>query len=237
MASLVLIGASGLAREALAIARESGLRPIGVLDDAADRLPRTLDGVLVLGPIQEVVRFPESRLLVCIRSGATRARIVERLATLGVGADRYAVLLDRSVRNPGHCPVGPGSVLFAGVAITVDAVVGRHVVAMPGATIAHDCVIGDFATLGSGVSLGGGAHIGRAANLGLNVSVRFGAVVGAGATIGMGSAVLDDVPPDETWAGVPAAPVGDFGGRSAQAKRNSTKPMSGSVPWMSAGFR
>ena len=209
MESIIFVGASGLAREALPVARAVGLEPIGILDDAAATLPRTIGGVLVVGTIDDAPFFPEDRLLVCVGSGSARERIVARLAALGVTVDRYPVLVDPSVRNPGDCPVGPGSMLLAHVTITADAVIGRHVVAMPGTTIAHDCVVDDFATLAPGVSLGGGAHIGRAAYVGLNASVRSGAFVGAGATVGMGAAVLDDVPPNESWAGVPATRLGD----------------------------
>ena len=207
MESLIFVGASGLAREALPVARDVGLGPIGILDDAAATLPRTIGGVLVVGTIDDALFFPDDRLLVCVGSGSGRERIVARLTDLGVAAQRYALLVHPSARNQGGSLVGPGSILLAGVVITADAVVGSHVVAMPGATITHDCVVDDFATLAAGVSLGGGVHIGRAAYLGMNASIRQGVEVGDGATVGMGSVVLDDVPANETWAGVPARPL------------------------------
>lgn len=207
MESLIVVGASGLAREVFPVARAVGLDPIGILDDAAATLPRMIGGVLVVGTVDDAPFFPEDRLLVCVGSGLARERIVARLTELGVAMQRYAVVIDPSVRNPGDCPVGPGSILLAGVVITADAVVGGHVVAMPGATITHDCVVDDFATLAAGVSLGGGVRVGRAAYVGMNASVRQGVAVGEGATIGMGAVVLGDVPSNETWAGVPAAPL------------------------------
>lgn len=204
MASLVIVGASGLAREALPVMRAVGLDPIGILDDAAATLPPTVGGLPLLGTIDDAPRFRDARVLVCVGSGSAREYIVTRLMVHGVSAGRFATLVDPSVRNPGACPVGPGSILLAGVVITADAILGEHVVAMPGVTITHDCVVGDYATLAAGVSLGGGVRIGRAAFVGMNAALREGVVIGDRATIGMGAAVIADVPPDDIWAGVPA---------------------------------
>jgi len=206
MSDLVLIGASGLAREALAVVRESGSHaPIGVLDDAPAQLGSSFDGVPVLGPLAEAARFPHAEFLVCVGSGVAREAIVRRIARAGI---RFATVVDPSVRNPGDSPIGAGSILLAQVSITANARIGEHVVVMPGCTITHDDVIDDYATLASGVSLGGGVHLGRGAYLGMNSSILPGVVVGAGAVVGMAAAVLDDVPDGETWAGVPAHALG-----------------------------
>ncbi|MFF2271648.1 acetyltransferase [Agromyces sp. NPDC058136] len=204
--SVLLVGASGLAREVLPLLREAGREVLGLLDDRRGELPGEVDGVPVLGGVDEVALHPDADVLVCIGAGRVRAAIVERMSRGGVV--RYASVLDPTVRNPGACPVGEGSILLAGVTITADAVIGAHVVAMPGATITHDCRIDDYATLAAGVALGGGVRLGRAAYLGMNASVRPGVLVGAGATIGMGAVVLEDVPEGETWAGVPARRLG-----------------------------
>ncbi|MGH3704158.1 MAG: acetyltransferase [Agromyces sp.] len=208
MRGLVLIGSSGLSREVVPVLREAGREIVGVLDDRHARLPRTIGGVPVLGGVDDVVRHPDADLLVCVGSGLVRAAIVERMSRAGVDSARYATLTDPSMRNPGGCAIGAGSILLANVTITADAVLGGHVVVMPGATVTHDCRVDDFATLAAGVSLGGGVRIGRGAYLGMNASVLPGCSVGAGATVGMGAVVLADVPDEETWAGVPARRLG-----------------------------
>ncbi len=204
---LLLLAASGLAREVLPVVRESGRDVIGFLDDLHDELPRTIGNAPVLGGIDDIPLYPDADVLVCVGSGLGRERLVARLSTFGVDASRYATVVDPSVRNPGDCPVGAGSILLAGVVITADAVLGSHVVVMPRVTITHDCLIDDFATLAAGVALGGGVRIGRSAYLGMNSSVRQGLSIGLGATIGMGAVVLNDIHDSETWAGVPARPL------------------------------
>lgn len=205
---LLLIAASGLAREVLPVVRESGRDVLGFLDDRYEELPRTIGGAPVLGGIDDIPLYLDAEVLVCAGSGLGRERVVERLGALGVDFSRYATVVDPSVRNPGGCPIGLGSILLADVVITADAVIGSHVVIMPRVTITHDCLIDDFATLAAGVALGGGVRIGRGAYLGMNSSVRQGLSVGPGATVGMGAVVLSDIHDSQTWAGVPARPLG-----------------------------
>jgi sugar O-acyltransferase (sialic acid O-acetyltransferase NeuD family) len=205
MTELLLIGASGLAREVLACVRENGqFDVVGVLDDDESRAGSTLDGSPILGPASHVLRYPEARVVVCIGAGSVRERVVARLAGLGFPGYRFATVVEPSVRVPSCCDIGPGSILLGNVTLTTGITVGSHVVMMPGVTVTHDDVVEDFATLAAGVSLGGGVRVGRAAYLGMNSSVRPGTRVGAGSRVGMGAAVLRDVPDGETWAGVPA---------------------------------
>ncbi len=205
MSELLLIAASGLAREVLATVRESGqFDVVGILDDDAAKVGSVVDGARVLGPPSDVLRYPEARAVVCIGAGRARERVVARLAGLGFPGYRFATVVDPSVRVPNCCDIGPGSILLGHVTLTAGVTLGEHVVVMPGVTLTHDDFVEDFATFAAGVSLGGGVRIGRAAYLGMNASVREGTSVGAGAVIGMGAVVLADVPEDETWVGVPA---------------------------------
>ncbi len=137
---------------------------------------------------------------------------------MGIGTDRYATVIDPTVRMPDGCRIGRGSILLQNVTLTASVTLGSHVVAMPGVTFTHDDVVADFATFAAGTSLGGGVRIGRAAYLGMNSSVRERTSVGSYATVGMGAAVLSNVPDGETWVGVPAHEMDrePFGSRGGQ---------------------
>ncbi|WP_082543174.1 acetyltransferase [Microbacterium sp. Root53] len=198
--SVLLIGASGLAREVIAAGMPD---VVGVLDDDPGMLGTLCGGVPVVGPAEDAARRDE-RLLVCIGPGRSRRQVVRRLDRAGVAPERYAVFVAPGARVGRSSVVGAGSILLDGAVVTADARLGRHVVLMPGCTVTHDDVLEDFATLAAGVSLGGGVRVGEAAYLGMNASVRPYATVHAGATVGMGAVVLRDVPAGETWAGVPA---------------------------------
>lgn len=208
MRPLVLVTASGLARETLAAVRASGTHdPVGLVDDDAALAGTAVDGLPVLGPVGAVAGHPDALLVVCAGRGAARLAIADRLAAIGVGDDRYATVVHPSVAVAPGCEVGPGCVLLAGVVLTAAVRLGRHVVAMPGVVLTHDDVVEDGATLCAGVVLGGGVTVGRAAYVGMRAAVRENVVVGEGAVVGMGAVVLTDVAPGTTVVGVPAAPL------------------------------
>lgn len=202
-AGLLLVGASGLAREVLA-ARITGV--VGILDDDTALHGTVIDGVTVVGGIDDAAARDE-QLLICVGKGTGRRAVVDRLAAQGVTTERYARFVARSAQVGGTSTVGVGSIVLPGVVITADAAIGAHTVVMPNCTITHDDVLEDFTTLAAGVALGGGVTVGEAAYLGMNAAVRQGVVIGAGATVGMGAAVLRNVPAGDTWAGVPAGPL------------------------------
>lgn len=238
---LLLVAASGLAREVLACLRTHEIAPVlGFLDDDPDRQGRLVDGVPVLGGLESVREHPEAEVLVCVGSGAARERIVERLVRLSVGPVRHATLVHPGVEVPAGCEVGAGSIVLAGVVLTADVTIGAHVVVMPNVTLTHDCVLQDYSTLCAGVALGGNVVVGHGAYVGMNASVRQAVRVGAYATLGMGAALLTDQPDGQTWAGVPAralaAPAaGVRGGRRDEAARTAV-PDTSEVPQVQDGW-
>ena len=203
---LVLVAASGLAREVLAALADepSGFQVRGLLDDAPNLQGTSVGGVPVLGTIDTATVHPDAMFLVCAGRGASRDAIVERLAGWGVGDERYATFVHPCVPVPSTCRIGCGSVLLAGSVLTTDVNVGRHVVVMPNVTLTHDDKVSDFATLCAGVSLGGHVVVGQHAYLGMNSSVREHTTIGPRSVLGMGAVLLSDLPADQTWTGVPA---------------------------------
>jgi len=207
MRDLILIGASGLAREVMS-AQQATYRVVGIVDDDLSLHGTAVAGVDILGGIAHATEY-DADLLLCIGSGAGRRAVANRLADLGVRSERFATMVDASVHVPDTCRVGAGSILLAHVALTADVTIGSHVVVMPNVTLTHDDRLEDFATVTAGVSLGGSVVIGEGAYIGMNASVRQGVHVGADSTIGMGAAVLADVPAGQVWVGVPARPIRD----------------------------
>ncbi len=208
MTGLVLVGASGLAREATAVAvmlHHDG--PVQVVDDNSATWG-TLHGLApILGSVDLVTELIDHEVVLALARGRHRRRVAARLEMLGLDPGRYTSLIHPRIVLPGSCSIGIGCVALDGVVLTADVEVGNHVVLMPQVTLTHGCTVGDFATLGAGVSLGGGVEVGEAAQIGMNASVREGVRIGAGATLGMGSVLLHDVPAGETWVGVPARPT------------------------------
>jgi sugar O-acyltransferase (sialic acid O-acetyltransferase NeuD family) len=219
---LVLLAASGLAREVMAsVTTAAVFDVIGLLDDDPDRRGSAVGSATVVGGIADAVQYPEAQFVVCAGRGAVRERIVARLAELGIGEERYGTVIDRTAVVPAGCTVGAGSILLSHVSLTADVMVGRHAILMPQVVLTHDNRIDDYATICAGVTLGGNVRVGRAAYLGMNAAVRQEVGVGEYATLGMGSVLLRDLPPGRTWAGVPAR---DLGTRENQTNRKENGP-------------
>jgi sugar O-acyltransferase (sialic acid O-acetyltransferase NeuD family) len=181
----------------------------GCVDDDPSLWGTELRGWLpVLGGLDVVAQQPDSPVVLCAGRGSTRAAMGARLTVLGVGEERYTTVVHPSVQVPESCTVGAGTVLLAGVVLTAEVSLGRHVVVMPHVTLTHDDVVEDYGTLCAGVVLGGSVRVGPRAYLGMGSSVREGVRVGADAMLGMGAALTRDLPDGQVWAGVPAAPLG-----------------------------
>jgi sugar O-acyltransferase (sialic acid O-acetyltransferase NeuD family) len=211
---LVIVGSGGFARETAEVVRAiNEVRPrwrlLGMLDDDPVRHGTLVDGVPVLGGVDEALGDPDALLVICVgspRNYFSRARIVERLR---LPAGRYATLVHPSAVVPPSCSVGPGTVLHAQVVLTAAVEVGAHVAVMPHVVLTHDDVVGDFVTFGAGVRLAGGVRVGTGAYLGAGALVREHLNVGAWSLVGMGALVTHDVPAGEVWAGSPARRLRD----------------------------
>jgi sugar O-acyltransferase (sialic acid O-acetyltransferase NeuD family) len=199
---LILVAASGLAREALEAVRSGDTyQVIGFVDDDPARWGDVIDDVKVLGGLDLVGDLSDAAVLLCAGRGSGRASLASRL---DIEDARYATVIHPSVSLPRSSPVGVGSIVLAGCVLTASVRLGRHVVAMPKVVLTHDDVVDDYATLCAGAVLGGSVQVGPGAYLGMNASVKERVIIGADAVVGMGSIVLRDVPERETWFGVPA---------------------------------
>ncbi|MCW2540874.1 MAG: acetyltransferase [Frankiales bacterium] len=202
---LILVSASGLARETVAAALAQGTYDVlGFVDDDANQWGSTRESVPILGGLDQIERHPDAAVVLCTGKGRTRAAIARRLAKSGFDEQRYATIVHPSAEVPATCVVGAGSIILSKVVLTTAVSIGRHCVVMPNVTLTHDNVLADCVTVAAGVSLGGWTQIGQYSYVGMNASVREKVILGDDVTIGMGAVVLNDVPSGSTVVGNPA---------------------------------
>lgn len=205
---VVMVGAGGLGREILALLRAlPEWEPVGFLDDNLERAS-LVSGLQVLGTIDEAKSLlqPGSAAVIAIGDPKVKAVVAARL---GKAALHFPVLIHPGavLMNKGSITVGEGTVIGAGVILTADIIVGRHVLININTTVGHDVRIGDHSSVMPGVNIAGAVSVGESVLVGAGANIKNGQSIGDGSIVAMGAAVVRDVLPGQTVAGVPAKPL------------------------------
>jgi sugar O-acyltransferase (sialic acid O-acetyltransferase NeuD family) len=204
----VIVGAGGHGREVLDVVeamnqRESAFEVLGFLDDTSDGgdvLARR--GVGVVGTVADLASA-EADYLVAIGSPEVRRRVDSIAAQWGL---RAAIAVHPSATIGSDIVLGPGSVVTAGVRLTTNIRLGRHVHLNVNATVSHDCRLDDYVTVNPGARACGNVTLGEGVTLGAGATVIPGRTVGAWTVVGAGAVVVHDLPARVTAVGVPARP-------------------------------
>jgi sugar O-acyltransferase (sialic acid O-acetyltransferase NeuD family) len=204
MKKIIILGAGGLGRQALAqlqVDYGHGIDWViaGFLDE---RGPETVSEVLYypwLGYPETFMPESDHYFVVAIGEPGSREKQVQLL--LGKGAEFI------SVRT--RCQLGArtryGATFFGyDVSSGVDCQIGSYSFIDQETLIGHDVVIGDYVHIGPRCLLAGNVKIGKGVVINSGAMLARGISVGDGAVIGMGAVVFHDVPAGKTVVGNPA---------------------------------
>lgn len=197
--SIVILGAGGLAREALHwIVQQGGRQQVcGFYDEYSS------NDVLYGAPVSRNFEgWTHKSYLVAV--GNPRAR--ERLASLAEAAGLVPclpVIHPSSVVVP-TARIHRGTLVGPNVVVSDNVTVGRNVYLNLGVTLGHDTVVGEFSCLSPQAAISGNCQFGRGVYVGTQAAVREKTKIGDWATVGMGAVVLKDVGVETVVVGNPA---------------------------------
>lgn len=208
MGKLVIIGVGGFGREvAWLIERINKVRPtwelIGFVDDNENLHGSMVGGYPVIGCCNWLKEQRDEIYAVCaIGSSKVRKKVTQKLD--GV---KFATVIDPKVQMSERINIGDGCVICAGTVLTVDIILGSHVIINLNCTIGHDAVINDFATLYPSVNISGNTFLDECVEMGTGCQIIQGLKVGEGTIVGAGAVVVKELPRECTAVGSPAKPI------------------------------
>ena len=85
--------------------------------------------------------------------------------------------------------------------------IGKNSMVMSGTHIGHDVHIGSGCNISPNVAFAGEVTLKDHATIGMGATIHQRVIIGSCSMIGMGSAVISDIPPFVTYAGVPAKKI------------------------------
>lgn len=210
MTELVVIGAGGFGREALSVAlaaQKAGTLPFDSLTAVDDNpTPENLErlstmGIGFLGPTDGLLAKRGRYFVVAVGSPSTRARIAANLEARGLEA---AIVVHPTAVVDATSVIGPGTVICAGVQVSVNVRLGRHTHLNPASVVGHDSTLGDCVSVNPNATISGDVIVGPRVLVGAAAVVLQGLTVGADAIIGAAACVVRSVSDGMTVKGVPA---------------------------------
>lgn len=217
MEKIYIIGAGGFGREAAwLIERINSIEPAwdiqGFIDDNAEKQGKHEGKYPVLGGCSLFGLLEEEIWAVCaIGNAAIRSKVIEKVSKYR--NVKFATLVDPSVICSHAVSIGEGSIICAGVILTVDITIGRHVIINLDCTIGHDASIKDFVTIYPSVNVSGCVEVGEESELGTGAQVIQGKRIGEKTIVGAGAVVTKNLPGGCTVVGMPAGQIDRKGDR------------------------
>ncbi len=217
---LVIVGAGGFGREALVVVRAMDLvaptwNVLGFVADGGGDLDEIEAlGVPFLGTVDQLEAGGSygadstpagmlPRYVIAIGLGAARRSLDKRLTEAGLTP---ATLIHPSAAIGARCEFAPGVIIAAGVVVTTNVRLGRHVFLNMNATVGHDCVFGDYVTVMPGVNISGRVTLNEGVECGSGAAFLPGVTVGRDTRVGAGAVVTKNLPAGCTAVGIPARP-------------------------------
>lgn len=206
---VLILGAGGHGRVVLDILLHSdGNRVIGFLDNNANVHGRRIDGLPVLGALDQLPQLARAHdidgVIIAIGDNGVRrglARDVEAADIELINAVHPSATLAC------NATLGRNVVIAAGVVVCAHCQIGSSVILNTGCIVDHQTMIGEGSHICPGVRIAGRVKVEPGAFVGIGATIVPKVTLGCESIVGAGAVVIEDVPPLATVVGVPARQV------------------------------
>ncbi len=220
MSTLFLCGAGNPSGVRLAINVNNAEKKwdnIVILDDDPKRKSTTILGCEIVGGLSELsFANKQTDAVVNLIAGSTQSRWKVK-HIIAQHALPFAKIIHPNVDTLGV------SIEHSDITVYENATLGANATLKEGSIVFMNAVLGHGATMNAGSILGPGAvlnarvQLGERAYFGTNASILPDLTIGENATIAANSSVVNNVPSNDTFIGVPAQSLQDIGLNDAPA--------------------
>lgn len=211
MNEIYVYGTGGLAQEVLwLIERINAMRPTwriaGCIDDRdRERWNTSILEYEVRGGNDYLLSNNGCAVAVAIGNPGGRRSVFSN--ELKGGRLHFPVLIDPSAVKSDRVLLGDGTIICAGVLITVNVNIGEGVYINLDCTVGHGASIGDYSVLHPSVNVSGDVEIGTGCMIGTGAKILPGLTIGRNTVIGAGAVVIRSLPANCVAVGNPARVV------------------------------
>lgn len=206
--NIVIIGASGFAKEVLWLLEENNKitnewHILGFIDPSYFSNPNPIKGYNIIGDDRWLLEYENEIYVVCaVGSSALRKKIIQKFVhkdnIIFPNIISSGAILSDSVR------MGKGCIICSNSVLTVDISLGNFVTINLDCTIGHDAVLNDFVTVYPSVNISGNVIINSRTEIGTGSQIIQGLTIGERTMIAAGSTVFKNIPSNCTALGNPA---------------------------------
>ena len=207
--NILILGAGGHGRVVLDIVLACGHHQVvGFLDNNADIHGRRIDGIPVLGSVDDLPHLAQQHgvegVVIAIGDNGVRRGLARKV-------DAYGIDLLNAVHPSAtlahNATLGRNVVVAAGVVVCAHCQIGDSVILNTGCIVDHQTMIGEGSHICPGVRIAGRVKVEPGAFVGIGATVIPKVTLGCESIVGAGSVVIEDVPALATVVGVPARSV------------------------------
>ncbi len=210
MEKIVILGAGGLAREALEVIKQANRETktskreiLGFIDEDPKKRGVLLNGYPVLGDFDwfSTTDTTDIRAVCAIGNNEAREKVTKKAENLGI---KFTNVVHPNVQMSEFVKLGKGVIICAGNIITCNIEIGNHVFINLDCTIGHDTILEDYVNLAPGAHISGDCRLLEGSHIFTGAVIIPGVTVGKWSVIGAGAVVLESIPDYTVAVGVPA---------------------------------